>query len=103
MQGSGNRVQNTVTKDDTVMANFAPLKSYMLFLMDACVKKYSVLWPFLDAGCGKGDVSLHFAKQGWHGKAVDDSVPAIAFAKETLSPFSKVQVANENLLYETET
>lgn len=85
------------------MANFAPLKSYILFLIDACVKKYSVQPPFLDAGCGKGDVSLHFAKQDWHGKAVDSSVPAFAFAQKTLTLFPGVQVSNENLLNETET
>ncbi len=84
------------------MANFAPLKSYMLFLMDACVKKYSVQPPFLDAGCGKGDVALHFAKKGWHGKAVDSSAPAVSLAEKMLRSYKNVSVSNENLLHENE-
>lgn len=84
------------------MANFAPLKSYMLFLMDACVKKYSVQPPFLDAGCGKGDVALYFAKKGWQGKAVDTSEQAIPFAEKTLKSYKNVCVSNENLLHETD-
>ncbi len=85
------------------MANFAPLKSYMRFLMDRCVKKYAVPPPFLDAGCGKGDVSVHFAKKGWNGKAVDYSAPAVACARETLETFPDIHVSNENILLETET
>lgn len=84
------------------MANFSPLKSYILFLMDACVKKYAVQHPFLDAGCGKGDVALHFAKKGWHGKAVDSSELAISLARKTLHSHKNVRVSNENLLHETD-
>lgn len=83
------------------MANFTPLKSYMLQLVDECVEKHAVHPPFLDAGCGQGDVSLHFAKKGWSGKALDFSRDAAAAAKNTLRSYANVEVAHQALRDET--
>ena len=67
------------------MANFKPFKHYLLILIDKLVVKHSMTGPFLDIGCGKGDVSQHFAKKGWLGKAIDISPEAIEVTKRTLS------------------
>lgn len=72
------------------MANFEPMKKYILLLMDEIINSYSLSGPFLDAGCGRGDISLHLAQKGWMGLAVDFSPESIKIAQETLSPY-KVQ------------
>ena len=59
------------------MANFSPWKKYMLELVDEMVVKNNLSQPFLDIGCGNGDVTLHFAQKGWHGMAIDPSITAI--------------------------
>lgn len=69
------------------MANFKPLKQYLLILMDEMQKKYGFTDPFLDAGCGIGDVAEHFARMGWEGIAVDLSTEAIAQARVNLQPY----------------
>src|SRR4029077_5431821 len=52
------------------MANFPPLKRYVLRMIDQMIEKYSLRGPFLDAGCGVGDVAAHIARRGWEGLAV---------------------------------
>ena len=71
------------------MANFKPFKNYMLILAELLVAKHSMSGPFLDVGCGNGEVSLHFAKKGWRGKAVDMSAEAIEVARKTLSEYKE--------------
>lgn len=70
------------------MANFEPLKRYILKLMDEMIAQYHLSGPFLDAGCGIGDVSLHLAKRGWEGLAVDFSTEAIAIARKNLQSYN---------------
>ncbi|MFY9287443.1 MAG: class I SAM-dependent methyltransferase [Alphaproteobacteria bacterium] len=73
------------------MASFAPLKNYVLRIMDGFIDAYGLHGPFLDAGCGQGDVALHLSKRGWEGSAIDFSPEAIVYAKEALK-HTKVEV-----------
>lgn len=66
------------------MANFKPLKEYLIFLIDQLVEKHALSDPFLDIGCGTGEISLHFAQKGWKGKAIDVSEKAAQITKITL-------------------
>ena len=74
------------------MANFAPLKRHMLEGLDRFVREHGLEPPFLDIGCGAGDVAEHLAKQGWAGTAIDGSDAAIAKARARLSPYPRVEV-----------
>ena len=71
------------------MANFKPLKDYLLLLTDELVAQYAMSGPFLDVGCGKGDVSLHLAKKLWRGMAIDLSPQAIDVTKKALTDYAK--------------
>jgi len=79
------------------MANFAPLKQYMLYCLDRFVERYELRAPFLEIGCGRGDVSAHLARKGWVGTAIDFSDSAIAEAAATLAPFPNVAVRKQDL------
>lgn len=57
-------------------------------MMDELIDRNSVQDPFLDAGCGIGDVAAHLARRGWSGLAVDSSPAAIEIAKRNLASTS---------------
>ncbi|MBX4204560.1 MAG: class I SAM-dependent methyltransferase [Candidatus Doudnabacteria bacterium] len=77
------------------MANFLPLKNYILSVSDKMIKKHDLTGPFLDVGGGRGDVSLHYATAGFRGVLVDRSTEAITAARKTLVNFAdQVQVQN---------
>jgi SAM-dependent methyltransferase len=67
------------------MPNFPPLKRYVLRMIDQMIDKYSLRGPFLDAGCGVGDVSAHIARRGWEGLAVDWTPAAVEVARRNLA------------------
>lgn len=69
------------------MANFLPLKNYFLYSLDKLISKYHLQPPFLDIGCGIGDVSSFIATKGWSGKAIDISEKAVDAAKTRLSDY----------------
>ncbi len=80
------------------MANFRPFKRYILYALDQLVREHRAVPPFLDVGCGVGDVSLHLAsRHGWHGRAIDASDSAAAQAREALSAWPLVDVAGRSL------
>lgn len=79
------------------MANFKGWKLYMLFLIDRLVDEHGMTGPFLDAGSGAGDVSLHFARKGWSGTAVDFSEVAAARTREALAGHPRVDVRHGDL------
>jgi SAM-dependent methyltransferase len=79
------------------MANFAPLKQYMLYCLDRFIERYGLHGPFLEVGCGRGEVSAHLARKGWAGTAIDFSDSAIAEAAATLAPFPDVVVRRQAL------
>lgn len=80
------------------MANFTPWKKYMLLLVDEMIAEHNLTGPFLDVGCGNGDVALYFAQKGWHGMAIDPSSTAIQQAHLTLAQYTNlVTVGQQNL------
>jgi SAM-dependent methyltransferase len=79
------------------MANFVPLKNYMLYCLDRVIGQYGLVGPFLEIGCGRGDVSAHLARKGWHGLAIDFSAAAILQARATLAPFPEIVVRQQAL------
>lgn len=74
------------------MANFRPFNEYTFFLLSKLIKQYDIKQPFLDAGCGIGELSKFLVKKGWSGKAIDYSKIPLDQAKLELSKYSKVQV-----------
>ncbi len=75
------------------MANFVPLKQYMLYCLDRFVADYGLRGPFLEVGCGTGEVSAHLARKGWQGRAIDFSAAALERARVRLAAFPEVIVA----------
>lgn len=70
------------------MVNFKPMNDGMLWLIDTLIQKEKIKGPFLDAGGGIGDISLHLAKKGLEGTFVDFSEHAITKARENLKATS---------------
>src|SRR5262245_15232047 len=69
----------------------------MLFCLDRFIERYGLRGPFLEIGCGRGDVSAHLAAKGWTGTAIDFSETAIAEATANLRRFPDVTVARMTL------
>jgi SAM-dependent methyltransferase len=80
------------------MANFQPLKKYMFYCLDRCIAMEHLEAPFLDIGCGLGDVSVHMAKKGWSGLAIDYSEVAVTRAMQALAPYPCVTARKGELL-----
>ncbi|MDP3790403.1 MAG: class I SAM-dependent methyltransferase [Candidatus Omnitrophota bacterium] len=80
------------------MANFVPLKNYLLYCIDRLIDKHRCLGPFLDIGCGIGDVSRHLARKEWHGEAIDISPDAVENTRTNLTDFNAVKVTQRCLL-----
>jgi hypothetical protein len=74
------------------MANFAPLKQYMLRHLGSLIARYGVVGPFADLGTGSGDVARWLAERGWRGIAVEGSPRAAAVASTTLRPCPSVEL-----------
>jgi SAM-dependent methyltransferase len=79
------------------MANFLPLKHHMFYCLDRFIELYGLHGPFLEVGCGRGDVSAYLAAKGWHGTAIDFSEAAVAQASVNLAPFRQVTVRQQAL------
>lgn len=75
------------------MPNFLPFKQYAISLIDRMVDQHRLRGPFLDAGCGRGDVALHLAtRYGWEGVAADFSEEAVVHARKALATKPGVRV-----------
>lgn len=79
------------------MANFLPLKNYMFYCMQKMLNAHPIGAPFLDIGCGIGDVSVYLAQKGWQGKAIDYSSLAIERAQKNLASYPQVVVEQRPL------
>lgn len=84
------------------MANFKPLRNYTFYCLDQFIARYDLVPPFLDIGCGTGDLSAYIASRGWHGKAIDSSEIAIKQARLNLKLFPQVAVLKESLFEESD-
>lgn len=82
------------------MANFKPINHYTYYLLDKLIIKYGIKQPFLDAGCGIGDLSVFLGKKGWAGQAIDYSDQAVLQARKQLKKYSKIKIRKQNLLDE---
>jgi len=80
------------------MANFVPLKNYMLYCLDRFIEQYGLDGPFLEIGCGRGEVSAHLARRDWRGVAIDFSDSAIREARANLAPYPGVVVRKQELV-----
>jgi SAM-dependent methyltransferase len=75
------------------VANFVPLKQYMLYCLERFIERRGLTGPFLEVGCGRGDVSAWLAAKGWRGLAIDFSPAAVAAARARLAAHPDVAVA----------
>ena len=80
------------------MANFKPLKDYILYCVDELIEENGLKPPFLDVGCGSGDVSKHLGQRNWDGVAIDFSEYAVRKATDSLSYFPNINVRQEELM-----
>lgn len=83
------------------MANFPPFKAYILLTLDELIRSFHLTDPFIDIGCGQGDVAVHLARLGWSGKAIDVSPDVVKVARAALQPYPSVQVSLESLESQT--
>jgi SAM-dependent methyltransferase len=79
------------------VANFLPLKHHMFYCLERFIEAYDLHGPFLEVGCGRGDVSAYLAAKGWQGTAIDFSDAAVAQAAVNLAPFPNVAVRQQAL------
>lgn len=79
------------------MANFLPFKNYIFYCLDKIIEEYHLQPPFLDAGCGRGDLSHHLYLKGWHGRAIDFSEIAVKNTRENLCLANQVMVEQRSL------
>jgi len=79
------------------MANFKPFKVYILSVIDEFIQKYNISAPFLDIGCGKGDVALHLAKKGWQGEAIDIADQSVKETRKLLIHYPQVMISQRTI------
>ena len=79
------------------MANFKPLKKYLLILIDQFSELEKFTSPFLDVGCGIGDISLHYAQKGFSGLAIDLDEQTVKIAKKNLENYPQITVEQKNV------
>jgi len=73
----------------------------MFYCLDQFIVQYDLSPPFLDVGCGIGDLSKYLASKGWEGKAIDFSALAVSRARQNLASFPNIKV-EQKLLFEEE-
>ena len=66
------------------------------------IDHYQLQPPFLDVGCGIGDLSCYLAGKNWQGKSIDFSETAIEKAQKNLKKFPLITVENKSLFDEKE-
>lgn len=79
------------------MANYISLKNFIFFCLDKIIDRFKLKSPFLDVGCGIGDLSYYLALKGWDGAAIDLSKDAIVKAKAILINFKQVLPEHKSL------
>ena len=73
----------------------------MFYCLDRFIEQCGLTGPFLDIGCGIGDISAYVGTKGWQGKAIDMSDIAIARTTQNLKNYPQIQVEKKLLVDET--
>lgn len=81
------------------MASFGPFKQHILGELDALADRHGLRGPFLDAGCGQGDVAAHLARRGWTGVALDVSDVAAVATGASLASVPGVAVVHADVAH----
>lgn len=68
----------------------------MLSLLDELIERHRLTGPFLDLGCGAGAATVHLARRGWTGMAVDLSESARSLTRDALRHFPGVEVCERS-------
>ncbi len=79
------------------MPNFPPLRRYVFSIVDRWTARHGLASPFLEVGCGTGELAVRLARRGWEGTVVDSSPEALARARASLESFPGVRVADGGL------
>jgi len=79
------------------MPNFPPLRRYVFSVVDRWISSRGLESPFLEVGCGTGDLAVHLARRGWNGTALDSSPAALARAGKLLSEYPGISISSEGL------
>lgn len=79
------------------MPNFPPLRRYVFTVVDRLVARHRLEGPFLEVGCGTGDLAEHLARMGWKGTAFDSSPEALERARARLKDCPGVMVEGAGL------
>jgi SAM-dependent methyltransferase len=79
------------------MPNFPPLRYYVFSVVDRWISRHGLEGPFLEVGCGTGDLAVHLARRGWAGTAIDSSGEALARARRSLAPHTGVKLVEAGL------
>jgi|TARA_B100002003_G_C14084935_1_gene521892 SAM-dependent methyltransferase len=82
------------------MANFPPLKKHIFYCIDKALDTVGIKSPFLDVGCGVGDLSEYLGQKNWYGRAIDQSNFAYIKACELLSSFSEIDICQKSIFNE---
>jgi SAM-dependent methyltransferase len=79
------------------MPNFPPLRRYVFSVVDRWIARHGLESPFLEVGCGTGDLAVHLAGKGWTGTAFDSSAEALSRARQALAPYPGIRVVADGL------
>jgi len=79
------------------MPNFPPLRRYVFSVVDRWIGAHKLEEPFLEVGCGTGDLAVHLARRGWTGIALDSSKEALVRAGKALSAHPGIRILHEGL------
>jgi len=79
------------------MPNFPPLRKYVFSVVDRWIARHGLEPPFLEVGCGTGELAVHLARRGWSGTAFDSSEEARGRARRALVEYPGITLVEEGL------
>jgi len=79
------------------MPNFPPLRRHVFSVVDRWIRSRGLEAPFLEVGCGTGELASHLSAGGWRGVALDSSPSAVARARVVLAGNPRVELVEGDL------